>query len=115
MRKFGYVQQVVEGFYQSDKDVMIVSLLPRTYANTNSARCAYRNAIKKLGYNIAVRIINGDMYLIRIHYPNWTARSYSGNCCDCIHPYPSKECATCDFMSNWEQAHEESDNNASMA
>ena len=48
MRKFGYVQQVVEDFYQSDKDMIVVSILPHTYANANSARCAYHNAIKKL-------------------------------------------------------------------
>lgn len=102
MRKFGYVQQVVEGFQQSGKDMIIVSILPETYANTNSARCAYRNAIKKLGYNnIAVRVINGDMYLIRVQNPSWTAKNYGGVCADCVHRYPSKECATCNMMSNY--------------
>ncbi len=115
MRKFGYVQQVVEDFYKSDKDVLTVSLLPRTYANNSSARCAYKNAIKTLGYNIAVRIINGDMYLIRIRYPVWTASHYEGNCYDCAHKYPSKECVTCDFMSNWEQSTKEDNTDAPMA
>ena len=101
MRKFGYVQQVVEDFYQSDKDMVIVSILPETYASINSARCAYRNAIKKLNYNIAVRVINGDMYLIRIQNPNWTAKNYGGVCNDCVHRYPSKKCATCNMMSNY--------------
>ena len=102
MRKFGYVQQVVEDFHQSDKEMVIVSILPGTYANINSARCAYRNAIKKLGYNnIAVRVINGDMYLIRVQNPSWTAKNYGGVCADCVHRYPSKECATCNMLSNY--------------
>ena len=102
MRKFGYVQQVVEGFHQSDKEMVIVSILPGTYANINSARCADRNAIKKLGYNnIAVRVINGDMYLIRVQNPSWTAKNYGGVCADCVHRYPSKECATCNMLSNY--------------
>ncbi len=85
MRKFGPVQQVVEDFYQSDKDVMIVPLLPRTYASINSAWSAYRKAIKSLGYNIAIRNIHNNLYLIKIYYPKQ------------------------------EQAHEESDDNAPMA
>lgn len=101
MRKFGYVQQVVEDFNQSDKEIITVSILPETYANTNSARCAYRNAIKKLGYNIAVRVINGDMYLIKVQNPSWTAKNYNGACLDCVHRYPSKECATCNVLSNY--------------
>ena len=102
MRKFGYVQQVVDDFHQSEKDMVIVSILPETYANANSARCAYRNAIKKLGYNnVAVRIINGNMYLIRVQNPSWTAKNYDGVCLDCIHRYPSKECATCNVLSNY--------------
>ncbi len=102
MRKFGYVQQVVEDFQQSEKDMIIVSILPETYANTNSARCAYRNAIKKLGYNnIAVRVINGDMYLIRVQNPSWTAKNYKGACSDCVRRYPSKYCATCNMMSSY--------------
>lgn len=102
MRKFGYVQQVVEDFYQSDKDMVVVSILPGTYANINSARFAYRNDIKKLNYNnITVRIINGDMYMIRVRNPNWTAKNYGGVCSDCVHRYPSKECASCNRMSNY--------------
>ena len=102
MRKFGYVQQVVEDFYQSNKDVVIVSILPGTYANQNSARCAYRNAIKKLNYNnITVRTISGDMYLIRVRNPSWTAKNYDGVCFECSNRYPSKECATCNCMSNF--------------
>ena len=102
MRKFGYVQQVVEDFHQSDKEMVIVSILPGTYANINSAPCAYRSAIKKLGYNnIAVRVINGDMYLIRVQNPSWTAKNYGGVCADCVYRYPSKECATCNMLSNY--------------
>ena len=106
MRKFGYVQQVVEDFNKSGKDIMIVSILPGTYANQNSARCAYRNAIKKLKYNITVRMINGDMYLIRIRNTSWTAKNYDSVCLSCLNRYPSKECATCNGLSNYLQRKE---------
>lgn len=101
MRKLGYVQQVVEDFYQSDKEMVIVFILPGAYASINSAQCAYRRAVKKLGYNIAVRAINGDIYLIRVQNPTWTAKYYGGVCTDCVHRYPSKKCATCNRMSNY--------------
>ena len=101
MRKFGYVQQVVEDFYQSKKDSEVISILPGTYANANSARCAYRKAIQRLNYNIVVRIINGDLYLIRVHNPSWTAKNYNGVCYSCANRYPSKACATCDCLSNF--------------
>ena len=102
MRKFGYVQQVVEDFFNSEEQMMVVSILPETYANPNSARCAYRCAIKKLGYSIAIRMIHGDMYLIRVQNPNWTAKNRNNCCNTCGHRYPSSACATCKDMSNFE-------------
>lgn len=114
MKRTGYVQQVVEDFYQSDKDMIVVSILPHTYANANSARCAYHNAIKKLKYNnIIVRIIKGDMYLIRVRNTLWTAKNYDGMCFDCGHRYPSKECATCSCLNNF--VPKEDQKNAPMA
>ena len=102
MRKLGYVQQVVEDFYQSEKDMIVISILPGTYANANSARCAYRNAIKRLNHDsIVVRIINGDMYLIKVRNIQWTAKNYDSMCFDCGHRYPSKECTTCNCLSNF--------------
>lgn len=101
MRKFGYVQQVVEDFHQSDKDVLVVSILSGTYTSTNSARCAYRRAVKTLGYNIATRMIHGDMYLIKVQNPNWTAKDYGRACASCVNRYPSKECAVCSRLSNY--------------
>lgn len=102
MRKYGYVQQVVEDFCQSDKDMTTVFILPGSYANINSARSAYRNAIRNLKYNnIALRVINGDLYLIKVQNTNWTAKNYGRVCVDCVHRYPSKECATCNMMSNY--------------
>lgn len=101
MRKLGYVQQVVEEFYQSGELVAVVGLLPETYANANSARCAYRNAVKRLGHNITVRMINGDLYLIRVQNHNWTAKNQSKACFTCSCRYPSKECTTCDNLSNY--------------
>lgn len=39
------------------------------YANAASAQSSYHAAIKRLGYPIAARVFNGDMYLIKIN-PN---------------------------------------------
>lgn len=103
MRKFGYVQQVVEDFFNSEEPLMVVSILPETYSSVNSARCAYRCAIKRLGYNIVVRLIQGDMYLIRVKNTNWTAKSQGKACSKCSRRYPSKYCALCNNLSNYRE------------
>lgn len=101
MRKYGYVQQIIEDFQKSDRMIMIVAISNGTYSNPNSARCSYRSAIKKLGYNIVSRILNGDMYLIKVQNPNWTMKNYDRVCHSCINRWPSKECAVCDNMSSY--------------
>ena len=113
MRKFGYVQQIIEDFYQSEKDCMVVSLLPGTYSTYNSGYTSYRQAVKKFGYPIAIRKINSEIYLIRIKNPQWTARNYTKLCTSCTHRFPSKECATCDNLINY--CPKGDDNNASVA
>ena len=114
MRKFGYVQQVVDDFYQSGEDLAMVVMLPGTYASADSARNAYRNAAKKLGHSIVVRIINGDLYLIRVMTPEWTINNCSHMCSSCARRYPSKECARCNKLSNY-QPKEGAGSNASLA
>lgn len=103
MRKFGYVQQIVEDFFNSNEQMMVVSILPETYANPNSARCAYRCAIKKLGYNITIRMIQGDVYLIKTKTSGWTARNQKGACVTCARRYPSKYCAMCTNQSCYKE------------
>lgn len=36
------------------------------YANIRSAQSSYHGAIKRLGYPIVARAINGDLYLIKL-------------------------------------------------
>lgn len=103
MREFGYVQQVIEDFFNSEDQMMVVSILPDTYANPNSASCAYRCAIKKLGYNITIRMINGNVYLIKTKTSCWTARNQKGICATCARRYPSKYCAICTNRSCYKE------------
>lgn len=107
MRTYGYVQQVIEDFWHSWDKMRVVSILPETYANANSARCAYRNAIKKLRYDIAIRMISGELYLIKVQNPNWTAKNYNKACFKCANRYPSKECAVCNNLSQYKEKHDD--------
>ena len=72
----GIAQQIVEDFHNSPDMCMVVALPYEYYANTNSARAVYRRVVKTSGYNIATRIINGDLYLIKIQNPDWTAKKH---------------------------------------
>lgn len=111
MRKFGYVQKIVNDFWNSEDMVKVCALPNKAYANQNSARVAYRRAVTSLGYNIVVRILNGDLYLIKIQNKNWTAKNYNRACHSCVNRWPSRECSTCDNLSNYQQG----DNNAPVA
>lgn len=42
-------------------------MAPGEYANARSAQSSYHMAIKRLGYPIAARVLNGDMYLIKLN------------------------------------------------
>lgn len=95
MRKYGYVQQIIEEFDKSPDMVRVIFIKDLFYSNANSCRCAYRRAIKNLGCNIKTRVINGDLYLIKIQNPNWTAESNGLTCIPCSNRYPSKACSTC--------------------
>ena len=103
MRKYGYVQQIIEEFQKSPDVIKVVAIPDSAYANTNSARCAYRRAIKTLKYNIVTRMINGDMYLIKVQNPNWTVKNHNRMCFSCANRWPSKACATCDNLSNYKE------------
>lgn len=113
-RKYGYVQAFVDEFNNSLDPITVVPIPEGTYSNPNSARCAYRNAIKTLGCDMVVRMIHGDLYLIKIQNPNWTIKHFNGECYACGNRYPSRECSTCINLSNFTFAEREYDN-ASMA
>lgn len=106
MRKFGYVQQIVENFYNSSDMVTVVSIPDSSYANQNSCRAAYRNAVKRLGYDIAVRMIKGNLYLIKVKCSNWAAKNYGGACYSCANRWPSKACSTCNSLSSFAKTEE---------
>lgn len=61
------LQTVLDEFMRRDDLCVRCVLAPGEYANTDSAQASYYNAVKRLHYPIAVRIINGDMYLIKIN------------------------------------------------
>ena len=108
MRKHGYVQNIVEEFHNSDELVKVVALPDKAYASPCSARCAYRYAIKSLGYSITSRVINGDLYLIKVQNPHWTAKNHNKACYSCENRWPSKECSTCENLSSFkERSHEQ--------
>lgn len=108
MRKYGYVQKIVEDFQNSPELVKVLAMPDKAYSSPNSARCAYRRAIASLGYHITPRVINGDMYLIKIQNPNWTAKNYNKACYSCENRWPSKECSTCENLSSFkERSHEQ--------
>lgn len=60
------LQTVLDEFMRSDALAVRCIMEPGEYANASSAQSSYHNAIKRLGYPIAARILNGDMYLIKL-------------------------------------------------
>lgn len=60
------LQTVLDEFMRSDALAVRCVMAPGEYANASSAQSSYHAAIKRLGYPIAARILNGDMYLIKL-------------------------------------------------
>lgn len=60
------LQTVLDEFMRSDALAVRCIMEPGEYANASSAQSSYHAAIKRLGYPIAARILNGDMYLIKL-------------------------------------------------
>lgn len=60
------LQTILDEFMRSDDLAVRCVMAPGEYANTSSAQSSYHVAIKRLGYPIAARVLNGDMYLIKI-------------------------------------------------
>lgn len=60
------LQTILDEFMRSDTLAVRCVMAPGEYANATSAQSSYHTAIKRLGYPIAARVFNGDMYLIKI-------------------------------------------------
>ena len=60
------LQIILDEFMRSDALAVRCIMEPGEYANASSAQSSYHAAIKRLGYPIAARILNGDMYLIKL-------------------------------------------------
>lgn len=61
------LQTVLDEFMRSDALAVRCIIEPGEYSNASSAQSGYHAAIKRLGYPIAARVLNGDMYLIKIN------------------------------------------------
>lgn len=62
------LQTVLDEFMRSDALAVRCVMAPGEYINAHSAQSSYHVAIKRLGYPIAARVFNGDMYLIKINH-----------------------------------------------
>lgn len=60
------LQKILDEFMSSDAPAVRCVMAPGEYSNASSAQSSYHTAIKRLGYPIAARVLNGDMYLIKI-------------------------------------------------
>lgn len=60
------LQTILDEFMRSDAQAVRCVMSEGEYANASSAQSSYHNAIKRLGYPIEARILNGDMYLIKL-------------------------------------------------
>ena len=61
------LQTILDEFMRSDALAVRCVMAPGEYANASSAQSSYHAVIKRLRYPIAARVLNGDMYLIKIN------------------------------------------------
>lgn len=101
MRNYNYVRQIVKEFYESEDQIRVLPIPTGSYSTTNSGCSSYRSAISKLGYPIAVRLLNGDIYLIKVRNSNWTLDCGLKICSSCINRWPSYKCSTCEDACNY--------------
>lgn len=60
------LQIILDRFMSSEEPAVHCILRPGEYSSLNSAQSTYCKAIKRLGYPIMVRVIAGEMYLVKI-------------------------------------------------
>lgn len=61
------LQTILDAFMRSDDLAVHCVMAPGEYSSANSAQSSYRTAIKRLHYPVAARVLNGDLYLIKIN------------------------------------------------
>lgn len=64
--KLTKLHSLLEEFSQSDALAVHCVLSPGEYSSTRSAQTSFAAAIKRFGYPFASRVINGNLYLIKI-------------------------------------------------
>ena len=64
--KYCRVQRMVEEFHQMDCNAVRCVLEDGEYANMASAQSSLSSTIKKLGYRMRARVIEGNLYLIKL-------------------------------------------------
>lgn len=60
------LQTILDGFMRSDALAIRCNILPGEYSNMVSAQATYHKAVKRYKCPVAVRVLNGDLYLIKI-------------------------------------------------
>ena len=94
MRYYGSISEDIKAFYLSHELAMKVYIPENSYSSPQSAACSYRSAIRSMRYPIAARILNGDLYLIKVSPAKQYTRS-NKICKACPVRYPNKQCKTC--------------------
>lgn len=60
------IQAILEEFMSSEEIAVRCILDEGEYRNIKSAHSSYSTAIRRLKYPIRVRVLNGDIYLIKV-------------------------------------------------
>lgn len=61
------LQTILDEFMAKDDLAVRCILAPGEYKNPRSAQSSFATAIKKLRHPVAARILNGELYLIKIN------------------------------------------------
>ena len=64
------LQTVLNEFMHSEDKAIKLVLEPGEYAHTRSAQSSFYRAIQRLRYPIKARILNGELYLIKVDHYN---------------------------------------------
>lgn len=64
------LQVILSEFMHSEDKAVRIVLDPGEYANARSAQASFYKAIQRLRYPIKARILNGELYLIKVDHYN---------------------------------------------
>ena len=65
-KKYNNIAALLEEFVSEDIPLAKLAIPEGTYKTIECARCSMVRAIKNMGLPIHIRVINGDLYLIRV-------------------------------------------------